>query len=208
MREQETMIEENETVPASTEWANDVYDKAKKKLEGMEEMTHRELSMLYNDILRIEVLKLREHVNGLFYGYKSELGVQHVFREVTDVYGISSSEITSNTRKREIVEPRQAVHWLLRNKAVPNRLSLASVGGLTGGQGHATVLSSCRVVSNRMEMEQDFREEMMMLCNRLGARTSWNTETCELVVTGYKETPKNEEDETISDKTEGQAEHA
>ena len=69
-----------------------------------------------------------------------------IISAVCSYYGIPKKALLAKTRKREIVEPRQMCHKLLR---VNTRLGLSDIGLLTD-KDHATVLFSNRTVDNLM----------------------------------------------------------
>lgn len=64
------------------------------------------------------------------------------------------------SRKRDRVQPRQMLHYLLWLN-FQGKLSLATIGAITGGKDHATVLHSKRTVLNDMEMDVNYQQELI-----------------------------------------------
>lgn len=59
--------------------------------------------------------------------------------------------LTTNSKKREIVVPRQIVMYLLRDESA---FSHSLIGLNCGGRDHSTVISACRIIDNIIETEQ------------------------------------------------------
>jgi hypothetical protein len=64
----------------------------------------------------------------------------------------SRAELISASRKRHIVEARQAAAWVLRH-AYP-RISLQTIGELIGGRDHTTVIYAIARTAERMRADQ------------------------------------------------------
>lgn len=64
-------------------------------------------------------------------------------------------KLTLRSRKREIVEPRQIVQFLL----MPI-YAFTTIGRFTGGYDHSTVISSKHVINDRMDTERTFKRQI------------------------------------------------
>ena len=82
---------------------------------------------------------------------------EFITKMVCDKYELEVEVVMSKTRLREMVKPRQMIHSLLRTNF--KALSLQNIGETCGGKDHATVLHSCRAVSNLCETDKYYREE-------------------------------------------------
>ena len=143
------------------------------------------IQALVRDVLTEEINLFREKVRESLYGFDSQKGIRDVIDYVTLHYMVSFDEIQSQSRKQHLAEPRQIIHWMLRNHVVFNRLSLKAVGELVGARDHATVLHSVKAINNFIATDHSFRERIMVMCNELGARVTWYQDRKELIVTGY-----------------------
>lgn len=181
----------------------DATDSIMKRLDFLSGSQYRAIQGLLKDILSEEIVLFREKIRESLYGFDSQKGIRDVIDYVTERYLVSFDEVHSKTRKREVSEPRQIIHWMLRNHVVFNRLSLSAVGELVGSRDHATVLHSVREVNNWLATDRVFRERLMVMCNELGARTKWLPEKKQLLITGYIK-----QNETIPTTQERQEEHA
>ena len=183
------MKDENTEETIVEETSMHILDKLR---DGKNEIQRHQMQALLNDILTEEIEKFREEVRETLYGFDSKVGVRAVIDYVIERYMISFDDLQSKSRKRHLVEPRQVVHWMLRNHVCYNRLSLSAVGELIGGRDHATVLHSCKAINNWVATDSTFRERLMVMCNELGARTKWIPEKKQLMVTGYLKIKTNE----------------
>lgn len=171
-------MNEQDTIIPSTTWASEtlatVKDTQHKTIDISERNVLHQLSALYTDILSIEVEKLKERINKEFYGDGHGKSVKDVITEVCLHYSVAPENVYSNSRKRQIVDARQLIHWMIHSKVVHNRLTLASIGEATGGNDHATVIHGVKQVNNRIELEREYRENVMMLCNKFGWKTRFD----------------------------------
>ena len=63
----------------------------------------------------------------------------------------------SKRRPRTIALPRQIAMYLMRNLT---NLPLKEIGEEFGGRNHATVLHSCKAVSNLLDTDKAFRRQV------------------------------------------------
>lgn len=84
---------------------------------------------------------------------QTDIRIKPIVDFVSEWYGLSPRELVAKTRKKEIVEPRQFVHWLAVNYT---RMSKASIGANVGGVDHATTLHSKRKIDNLLEVDKAF----------------------------------------------------
>ena len=75
-------------------------------------------------------------------------GCEWILERVCDVSGIPEHIIKSKTRVTEVKEWRQLVHYICHHKKMAN---LKTIGRVTGGHDHSTVIHSTFVVSNLLK---------------------------------------------------------
>ena len=85
-----------------------------------------------------------------------ELNISRVQSSVCDYFKITTEDLISKSRKRQIVQARQIAMYLCRT-LLPN-CSLSTIGAQTGGKDHATVLHSCNIVSDMMSTDRVFKK--------------------------------------------------
>ena len=163
---------------ASMNWAHDTLGKLLKVLdEDMNinyTLTRERMQTLFLDVVNIETEKLRNDIRKEFYGSVNNKGVKDVIITVCKYYGCQPEDIETRSRKREFLEPRQLVCWMIRNRIVPNRLTYEQIAAFVGGYNHATVLHSVKMVDQRIETETPFRNDIMKMLNDFGYRCSFD----------------------------------
>ena len=95
----------------------------------------------------------------------NELSISRVQSSVCEYFGITTEELVSKSRKRQIVQARQIAMYLCRT-LLPN-CSLSTIGAQTGGKDHATVLHSCNIVSDMMATDRSFKKYVSDLASQL-----------------------------------------
>jgi chromosomal replication initiator protein len=73
---------------------------------------------------------------------------------VCDYFALSVDQISTKSRKREVVQARQIAMYLSKQHT---KNSLSSIGNIIGNRDHATVLHACKTVSDLMEIDKNFR---------------------------------------------------
>ena len=83
-----------------------------------------------------------------------QITAELIMQTVTDYYGLTMSDLTGPTRKREITVPRSIAMYLTREMT---GMSLPQIGIVFGGRDHTTVLHSCKSVEANMTQNPDFK---------------------------------------------------
>jgi hypothetical protein len=76
---------------------------------------------------------------------------------VCNYYQIPLSLIESKTRKGEVVQARHVIMFFVKSLT---RKSLETIGSDIGGRDHATVLHSCKTVTNLYDYDKMYRREI------------------------------------------------
>ena len=88
---------------------------------------------------------------------RRELSIDYIVKAVSDYYRIDEKSMTSNTRKREIVQARHVAMYFAKQLT---KTSLKRIGSMLGKKDHATVLYACRTVNNLMETDRRFKMQV------------------------------------------------
>jgi len=95
----------------------------------------------------------------------TELSIDKVQKAVCEYFNITSDELLSSSRKRQIVQARQIAMYLSRSLTSS---SLSTIGEKIGGRDHATVLHACNTVGDLMTTDRLFKQYVIdiqkMLC--------------------------------------------
>lgn len=90
--------------------------------------------------------------------------VNNIVKIVCFYFQVDLSGLTENKqcRKQEYVKTRQLLHFFLR---YCTKLNLVDIGKLIGDKDHATVLHSCKIVSNLYDTDKDYKHDFDYIAN-------------------------------------------
>ena len=80
--------------------------------------------------------------------------VEKIRDTVCDYFSLSVDAISTKSRKREVVQARQIAMYLSKQLT---KNSLSSIGLAIGQRDHATVLHACKIVTDLMDIDKNFR---------------------------------------------------
>jgi chromosomal replication initiator protein len=95
---------------------------------------------------------------------KKIISAKKIIKTVCDFYDITERELMNNSRKKDIVRPRQITMYLLRSEL---KNSFPSIGEKLGGRDHTTVIHSCEKIGQELETNIELKEEIQILKERL-----------------------------------------
>ena len=98
-----------------------------------------------------EVLKVYVKIN------RKEVSIDRITQVVCEHLGIDLDRLNSSERTREIAQARQIAMYLAKQHT---KAPLTTIGASIGGRNHATVLHSCKAVSNLLETDKQFRQQV------------------------------------------------
>ncbi len=87
-----------------------------------------------------------------------------IIKIVADFYGIKEEELMNQSRKREIVLPRQVCMFLMREEL---KNSYPFIGDRFGGRDHTTVMHACEKINREIQSNETFVEELNIIKNRI-----------------------------------------
>ena len=91
--------------------------------------------------------------------------VERVLSQTAEVFARTPAELIGRSRKRPIVEARQAAMWAIRQR-YPS-LSLATIGTLLGGRHYSTVMHALAAVEQRAQRRVEYRVQLQHVLDRL-----------------------------------------
>jgi len=125
----------------------------------------------YSDIQKSTInLDLAERVlKNIFEQETSHIGLESIFKVVSNEFGVGESALVSAKRTKSFVEPRQVAMFLCSKLT---KMSTTEIAEKFRRKDHTTVLHACRKIGQRLECDQDFRERVDSLTVRLRDRKS------------------------------------
>ena len=89
--------------------------------------------------------------------YQKEITIEHIIEVVCEYLNLDFERFNSTERTREIAQARQIAMYISKQHT---KAPLTTIGSAIGGRNHATVLHSCKAVSNLIETDKAFRRQV------------------------------------------------
>lgn len=96
--------------------------------------------------------------------HHKEINIEVIKDCVCGYYNLSKEDLHSRKRTREIAQARQIAMFLGKQMT---KLPLKSIGAAIGGKNHATVVHACKTISNLMETDRIFRQQVEDIIQKL-----------------------------------------
>ncbi|MEK9174784.1 MAG: chromosomal replication initiator protein DnaA [Patescibacteria group bacterium] len=87
-----------------------------------------------------------------------------IIKIVSEFYDIKEEELVNQSRKREIVLPRQICMYLMREEL---KNSYPFIGSKFGGRDHTTVMHACDKINKEIQINENLVEELNIIKNRI-----------------------------------------
>lgn len=115
------------------------------------------ISLIAQSTLNQRVINLdlaKKVVSNLVGTTENKQSIKSIVDTVCKYFGVTSEQMQSASRKREIVQARQ-IAMFFANKLTEE--TLTTIGTTIGNRNHATVLHACKTVSDLAETDKQFR---------------------------------------------------
>ena len=87
-----------------------------------------------------------------------------IIKSVSDFYDIKEEDLINQSRKREIVFPRQICMYLIREEL---KSSFPFIGEKFGGRDHTTVMHACDKINREFQNNETLQEEINIIKSRI-----------------------------------------
>jgi len=91
---------------------------------------------------------------------------QKIIKIVAEFYSLNRKDLFLNSRKKEIVKPRQIAMYFLRNELSS---SYPSIGKKFGGKDHTTAIYACEKISQEIKKDEQLAEEIEIMREKIYA---------------------------------------
>lgn len=115
--------------------------------------------------LKIAKYLLKNHISPL----PKTSNLKKLIKVVAEFYGLEEKDLLSNSRKKEIVRPRQIVMYLLRTEL---KYSFPFIASKLGGKDHTTVIHACEKIENELNKNEELVEEIKQIKLRVFGQVS------------------------------------
>ena len=107
---------------------------------------------------------VRERANYLFTDANTSIDVEGIKKIVCEYYGISTRDIESKKRSRDIAYPRQIAVFLSRELT---DLSFPSIGEYFGGRDHTTMMHAYNKINEELQNNESTKHNVNELINKI-----------------------------------------
>ena len=107
---------------------------------------------------------VRERANYLFKDANTSIDVEGIKKIVCEYYGISTRDIESKKRSRDIAYPRQIAVFLYRELT---DLSFPSIGEYFGGRDHTTMMHAYNKINEELQNNESTKHNVNELINKI-----------------------------------------
>ena len=106
---------------------------------------------------RITISLAKDILKGYISLYQKEITIEHILDVVCREMNVERSRLESSERTREVAIARQLAMYLAKQHT---KMPLTAIGAAIGNRNHATVLHSCKTISNLMDTDKTFRTQV------------------------------------------------
>ena len=107
---------------------------------------------------------VRERANYLFKDANTSIDIEGIKKIVCEYYGISTRDIESKKRSRDIAYPRQIAVFLSRELT---DLSFPSIGEYFGGRDHTTMMHAYNKINEELQNNESTKHNVNELINKI-----------------------------------------
>jgi chromosomal replication initiator protein len=122
------------------------------------------MSKMSNIIITADETK--KILNQLIYAPKKFATPKKVVKTIADFYEISEKDLINNSRRKEMVRPRQITMYVLRDDL---KCSFPFIGEKLGKKDHTTAIHAYKKIKNELKTNQDLEEELKLIRERIFA---------------------------------------
>lgn len=103
---------------------------------------------------KITISLAKEILKGYISLYQKEITIEHIIDTVCRYMNIDKERLNSAERTREVAIARQLAMYLAKQLT---KIPLSAIGAAIGNRNHATVLHSCKTITNLIDTDQAFK---------------------------------------------------
>ena len=111
-----------------------------------------------------ELKTVKSLLNNLISSPAKIVNAKKIIKVVSEFYDLKERDLTSSSRKKEIVKPRHVAMYLLREEL---KSSFPFIGRKLGGKDHTTAIHAYKKISNEIDQNGGLPEEINLIKQRI-----------------------------------------
>lgn len=96
--------------------------------------------------------------------FRKFMSPKKIVKVVAEFYDLKESDLITQSRRRDMVKPRQIAMFLMREEL---KISYPAIGEKFGGRDHTTAIHSCGKVAENLKTNPDLEEEIRQIKDRI-----------------------------------------
>lgn len=96
--------------------------------------------------------------------FRKFMSPKKIVKVVAEFYDLKESDLITQSRRRDMVKPRQIAMFLMRKEL---KISYPAIGEKFGGRDHTTAIHSCEKVEDSLKINPELEEEIRQIKDRI-----------------------------------------
>ena len=96
--------------------------------------------------------------------FRKFMSPKKIVKVVAEFYDLKESDLITQSRRRDMVKPRQIAMFLMREEL---KISYPAIGEKFGGRDHTTAIHSCEKVAENLKTNPELEEEIRQIKDRI-----------------------------------------
>jgi chromosomal replication initiator protein len=97
-------------------------------------------------------------------GRKKGVNPRQIIQAVADFYDVNSQDLSSRSRRKDIVKPRQIAMFLMREEL---QASFPGIGAQLGGRDHSTAMHAYEKIRQEIEQNENLEQDIGRIKNKI-----------------------------------------
>lgn len=95
---------------------------------------------------------------------KKFISAKKIIKSIAEFYDIEEKDLSTHSRKKDYVKPRQIAMYLMRHEL---ESSYPSIGDRFGGRDHTTAIHSCEKIEHELSISHELQEELRAIKDKI-----------------------------------------
>ncbi|MCD5397037.1 MAG: chromosomal replication initiator protein DnaA, partial [Candidatus Pacebacteria bacterium] len=95
---------------------------------------------------------------------KKNIDANRIIKSVADFYGLKKEGLFSQSKKKEVVKPRQVAMYLLRKETT---MSYSGIAEKFNRKDHTTIIYACKQIEAKIENDDNYKQEIDLIKQRI-----------------------------------------
>ena len=136
----------------------------KKNIRELEGALNRVLAFVKLNHITPTINQTAKILSTIISAPRKRIDYKNIIKIVSDFYDISTDDLITKCRKREVVWPRQIIMYLMREEL---KNSYPFIGEKMGGRDHTTVMYACEKLSKEIEDNENLQQEISLIKEKI-----------------------------------------